>query len=108
MRVSMMVVTAAAAVLLFPNAGKSEKIRDPGAGFIDQKHPKVGKNFYVVREDNKCTIKPGKFGDKPVGAIGDAPYASKAYAKAALKTIPECKGSVVDDEASGEKRKKDE
>ena len=106
MRVSIMVITAMA--VLFPNVGKSEKVRDPGAGFIDQKRTKAGKNFYVVRDENGCTIKAGKFGDTPANAIGDAPYASKAYAKAALKAIPECEGSDVSDETSGKKHKKDE
>ena len=63
MRVSIMVITAMA--VLFPNVGKSEKVRDPGAGFIDQKRTKAGKNFYVVRDENGCTIKAGKFGDTP-------------------------------------------
>jgi hypothetical protein len=107
MRTSIMVITAMA-VMLVPNAGRSGDVRDPGAGFIEQKRPKAGKNFYVVHGDDGCTIKAGKFGDTPPGAIGDAPYASKAYAKAALKTIPECEGSVIEDKPSGKKHKKDE
>lgn len=55
MRASIMVITAMA-VLFFPNVGKSEKVRDPGGGLLDQKHIKAGKNFYVVRGDNECTI----------------------------------------------------
>jgi hypothetical protein len=88
-----LVVFSAVAVLLIPNESKSEKVRDPGGGFIGEKQPKLGKNYYVVREGNECTIKAGKvFGDKPKGTIGDAPYASKAYAKAALKSLSECEG----------------
>jgi hypothetical protein len=43
-------------------------------------------------DSNKCSIVAGKWEDKPIGATGGAPYASKDYAKAALKTFPECKG----------------
>jgi hypothetical protein len=48
----------------------------------------------VVREgqSDQCKIVAGDFGDKPEGAIGGAPYASKNYAKAALKTFSQCKG----------------
>jgi hypothetical protein len=106
MRTSIIVFTAMA-VLLVPSGSKSDSVRDPGAGFIDQKRPKAGKNYYIVRKDNACAIKTGKFGDQPPGMIGDAPYASKVYAKAALKKIPECEGSEVEDETSGKKHKKE-
>jgi len=49
----------------------------------------------------------GQVGDKPEGAVGDAPYASKSYAKAALKKLPECKGGLVDDETGVKKHKKE-
>ena len=105
MRISITII-AAMAVLLLPIQSKAEPVRDPGAGFIGQKQRKLGKNYYVVRSDKGCAIKPGQFGDKPEGAVGDAPYASKSYAKAALKTFPECKGGLVDDETGVKKHKK--
>jgi hypothetical protein len=100
-------VIAAMAALLVPIHSNAKGVRDPGGGFVGQKHQKLGKNYYVVRKDGGCAITTGKFGDKPVGAIGDAPYASKSYAKAALKTFPECKGGLVDDEFDSKKGKKE-
>ena len=106
MRMSITII-AAMTVLVLPNQSKAEPVRDPGAGFIEQKHGKAGKNYYVVRSDKGCAITSGRFGDKPEGAVGDAPYASKSYAKAALKKFPECKGGLVDDEMGGKKHKKE-
>jgi hypothetical protein len=45
------------------------------------------------------------FTDKPDGAIGGAPYASKQYAEAALKKLPECKGGEAS-ESEGKKHGK--
>jgi hypothetical protein len=42
---------------------------------------------------------------KPAGALSGAPYASRQYAKAALKTFPECKGGEIE-KAADEKDKK--
>jgi hypothetical protein len=106
MRMSIAVLTAAAALLL-PIQGKADSVRDPGGGFVGQKASKIGKNYFVVRKDKGCAIQTGKLDNKPEGAIGDAPYATKGYAKAALKTFPECKGGLVDDDMSGKKNKKE-
>jgi hypothetical protein len=106
MRMSIAVIAAMAALLL-PIQSKADSVRDPGAGFVGQKQKKLGKNYYVVRKDDGCAIATGKLEKRPEGAIGDAPYASKGYAKAALKTFPECKGGLVDDEMSGKKHKKE-
>jgi hypothetical protein len=42
--------------LLLSNRSEAERLRDPGAGFVQQKHPKVGKDYYVVRQgkSDKC------------------------------------------------------
>jgi len=77
MRTSIIVVAAMAA-LLSPVHSKADSVRDPGGGFVGQKQQKHGKNYYVVRRDNGCAILPGKMGNKPEGAIGDAPYADKS------------------------------
>jgi hypothetical protein len=106
MRTSITVLAAVAALLL-PIQSEAKPVGDPGGGFVGQKAPKLGKNYFVVRKDNGCAIQPGKLDKKPEGAIGDAPYASKSYAKAALKTFPECKGGLVDDDMSGKKNKKE-
>lgn len=49
----------------------------------------------------------GEFGDRPEGAIGSPPYASKQYAEAALKKSSECKGGeadpTADDKTTGKK-----
>lgn len=106
MRMSITVLTAVAALLL-PIQSKADGVRDPGAGFIGQKASKLGKNYYVVRKADGCAIQAGKTGEKPEGTIGDAPYASKNYAKAALKAAPECKGGLVDEDAFSKKNKKE-
>ena len=105
MRMSIAVLAAMAALLL-PIQSKADSVRDPGGGFVGQKAPKLGKNYYVVRKGDGCAIQMGKTGENPEGMIGDAPYASKNYAKAAVKAAPECKGGLVED-ASSKKNKKD-
>jgi hypothetical protein len=107
MRMSITVLTAVAALLL-PLESSAEGVRDPGGGFVGQKAPKLGKNYYVVRKGEGCAIQTGKLGEKPDGTIGDAPYASKNYAKAALKAAPECKGGLVEDEFSKKNKKEKE
>jgi hypothetical protein len=90
-----LVVLAAIAVLQFPQLAEAGHRVQPGGGqYVDTNHPKVTKNYYVVREgqSDKCKVVNGNFGDKPFGTIGGAPYASKKYADAALKKFPECKG----------------
>ena len=76
------------------------QIDDPGLDWIKHEKPgNLGPDYYVVRkgESGKCAIVTGKPGDKPVGAVGDAPYASMEYAKTALKSSPECKGGLVEE-----------
>jgi hypothetical protein len=106
MRMSITVLTAVAALLL-PIQSKADSVRDPGGGFVGQKASKLGKNYYVVRKAEGCAIQTGKTGEKPEGTIGDAPYASKNYAKAALKAAPECKGGLVEDAFSKKNKKED-
>jgi hypothetical protein len=109
MRTSL-ILLAGIAVLQVP--GWAEAGKDPynpgGGGYVDTKHPKVTKDYYVVREgkSDKCSIVTGAWADKPAGAIGGAPYASKDYAKAALKKFPECKGGEADEAADDKHRKK--
>lgn len=95
MRMSAIVISGMAFFLV---AGKSNT--DPGEVYIPHKNPRVSKDYYIVREgqSGKCSIKSGQFGDAPAGAVGNAPYASKDYAKAALKTSPECKGGEAADD----------
>jgi hypothetical protein len=107
------IVLIAVAVLLIPEwteageGGGRSKLEPSGQGFLKEKHPKLGKNYYVVHEGqtNQCSIVPGEWSSKPAGALGGAPYASRKYAKAALKTFPECKGGEIE-EAADEKDKK--
>jgi hypothetical protein len=108
MRLSILVFTAVAAVLV-PKGSEAGTLRDPGAGFLEHKHPKLSKDYYVVHngESDKCSIVNGSWGDAPAGALGGAPYASKEYASAALKKFPECKAGDVgggsDDKKPGKK-----
>ena len=57
---------------------------------MSYKHKKVTKDFFVVRagQGDQCSVVQGSFSDKPTGAIGGAPHASKEYAEAALKIFP--------------------
>jgi len=85
--------------------GKAKDRTQPGGGgYVDTKHPKLGKDYYVVRMrvGDKCSIVSGEWSSKPAGALGGAPYASRDYAKAALKRFPECKGGEIE-EAADEK-----
>ena len=98
MRMLMIVLTAVASVLVTGWAEAQTRM-EPGENFIKTKKPKLGADYYVVRkgDSGKCFLVAGKPGDKPVGAVGDAPYASKKYAMRALQSSPECKGGLVED-----------
>jgi hypothetical protein len=101
-----MVVLAAIAVLLVPGWAKAKDPTQSGVGgYVDTNRKKLTKDYFVVREgqSDQCKIVVGDFGDKPEGAIGGAPYASKTYAQAALKTFPQCKGTT---EPEGKKHEK--
>ena len=103
-----LVVLAAIAVLQVPGWAEAKNQLEPGGGgFVDTNRPKVTKDYYVVREghSDKCKVVTGDFGSNPKGAIGGAPYASKKYARAALKKFPECKSGNTD-EAADDKHKK--
>jgi len=106
----MLTIVLAAAVLQFPASAEAAKARlEPGGGgFVDTKHPKVGKDYYVVHkgQSDKCSIVTGDWANKPEGAIGGAPYASKNYAKAALKKFHECNGGETDEAADQNHKKK--
>ena len=97
MRLSILVFTAVAVVLV-PEGSAAGTVRDPGNSFLEHKHPKVQKDYYVVHrgEGDKCSVVSGQWGDAPAGALGGAPYASKAYASAALKKFPQCKGGGLE------------
>lgn len=75
MRMPMVVLAAIAA--LVPGWAEARDPYEPGGGeYVDTNHPKVTKDYYVVREggSDQCKIVAGNFGDPPVGAIGSAPY----------------------------------
>ena len=99
MRLSILAVTVAA-VIFVPAGSEAGKMREPGEGFLEHKHPKVQKNYYLVHrgESDKCSVVSGRWGNAPAGALGGAPYVSKDYAIAALKKFPQCKGGVVEGE----------
>ena len=74
LRLSIFVFTAVA-VALAPAGSQAGTIREPGTGFLEHKHPKVQKDYYVVykRESDKCSIVIGWWGDAPAGALGGCP-----------------------------------
>ena len=111
MRVLMVTLTAMTLLLVTvrAEAAKVGGEGQPGGGeFLRQKNPKVGKDYYIVPtgQSHQCSIVAGAWEKKPAGALGGAPYASKDYAKAALKTFPECKGGEPDEETDTKHRKK--
>jgi hypothetical protein len=90
------ILLAAMVLAPIPLSAYADPVADPGAGFLSYKHKKVTKDYYVVRgQGDQCSIVQSDFTDKPDGAIGGAPYASKQYAEAALKKLPECKGGEM-------------
>jgi hypothetical protein len=93
------VIFAAMVALLPSNRSEADSVHEPGGAFMEQKHPKVGKDYYIIHrgESDKCSIVTGSFGDPPEGALGGAPYATKGYANAGLKKFPECKGGESDE-----------
>ena len=105
----MLTIVLAAVVLQVPGKAQAKDPVNPGGGgYVDTKHGKVGKDYYVVHEgqSNQCKVVTRDFGEAPPGAIGGAPYASKNYAKAALKTFPECTGGEADEATDTKKHKK--
>ena len=109
MRIPMVVLGALTVLQVHGWAEAKDALQPGGGGYVDTKHPKAAKDYYVVRQgqSNQCEIVVGEFGDRPEGAIGSAPYASKQYAEAALKKFPECKGGGADptavDKTTGKK-----
>ena len=99
------ILPAAMAVLLSTGWAQANPVAEPGGGFITNKK-QGSKDYYVVRkgDSDQCAVQAGKWENKPKGAIG-SPYASKTYAKAALKTFPECKGGESDESSGGKKKK---
>jgi hypothetical protein len=109
MRWSTIVLTATALVLIPEWAEAGERLEPGGAEFLRNKRPNSGKDYYVVHtgQSNQCSIVAGRFGDPPVGAIDDKPYADEKYAKRALATFPDCKGGETEtDEVTDKKHKK--
>ena len=97
MRVLMVILTAMTLLLVTGRAEAGKVEGEPkGDEFMRHKIPKVAKDYYVVPtgQSNQCSIVAGEWEKKPAGALGGAPYASSGYAKAALKTFPECKGGA--------------
>jgi hypothetical protein len=103
------VIFAAMAALLLSNRSEADSVHESGGGFVEQKHPKIGKDYYIVHrgESDKCSIVTGSFGDPPEGVLGGAPYATKGYADAALKKFPECKGGESGEPVGKKKQRKE-
>ena len=109
MRVLMVTLTVMTLLLV---TGRAEALKGEGEPrgdeFMRQKKPKVAKDYYVVPtgQSHQCSIVAGEWEKKPAGALGAFPYASADYAKAALKTFPECKGGELDEEETDKKHRK--
>ena len=97
MRISTIVFAAVGLLLVTGWAVAGNQPNDPG-GFLGYKPKRLAKTITSCAKARaiKCSIEAGKMEKKPDGAIGGAPYASKDYAKAALKKFPECKGGEAD------------
>jgi len=106
MRISTLSVTAIA-VLITASWAEANPVTEPGSGFIQYRKPK-SKEYYIVRKEgggDQCSIVAGKWDNKPAGIVGTSPYATKEYAKAALKNFPECKGGESEETSGGKKSK---
>ena|SRR6476661_10750592 len=99
------ILLAAMAVLVSAGWAQANPVAEPGAGFLTKKKQK-SQDFYIVHkgDTDQCTVQSGKWENKPSGAIG-TPYASKEYARAALKALPQCKGGESEESSSGKKKK---
>ena len=99
MRMLMIVLIAVVSVLATGRV-EAQNLREPGEVFIKSKKLKTTNDYYVVRkgDSGKCFLLAGKPNDKPIGAVGDAPYASEKYAMTALESSPECKGGLAHDD----------
>ena len=108
MRISLVFLAAIAGLQVPGWAEAKDRLEPRGSGVVDTNHPKVTKDYYVVREGqgDRCSVVAGDFGKNPEGTIGGAPYASKKYATAALKKFPECKSGNTDEAADDKHRKK--
>jgi hypothetical protein len=103
------IVIAAAVIFLFTGSASAWSLLDrdsPGDTFLRHKKTNaVGQDYYLVRSsNNQCSVVSGGPGKKPEGMVGNAPYATKKYAEAAIKNFPECKGGLVEDEEATEKK----
>jgi len=55
------IVIAAFAVLQFPQLAEAgNPVQPGGAGFVDTNHPKVTKDYYIVREARAISAKSSK------------------------------------------------
>jgi hypothetical protein len=97
------ILLAAMAVLLSAGWAQANPVNEPGEGFLAKKKQK-SQDFFIVHkgDSDQCAVQSGKWENKPNGAIG-SPYASKEYARAALKTLTECKGGEADESSGGKK-----
>ena len=104
------IVIAVAVIFLFTGSASAQNRslleRDsPGDTFLRHKKIKAMGDYYLVRSsNNQCSVVSGGTGKKPEGMVGNAPYATKKYAEAAIKNFPECKGGLVEDEEGTEKK----
>ena len=103
MRISLVFLAAIAGLQVPGWAEAADRVEPSGGGFVDTNHPKVTKDYYVVREGqgDRCSVVAGDFGKNPEGTIGGAPYASKKYATAALKKFPGARRSHGEASAGG-------
>jgi hypothetical protein len=100
------IVIAVGVIFLFTGSASAQnKVKgggllqdSPGDTFLPHKKTNVmGKDYYLVRSSNdQCSVVSGTGDKKPEGMVGNAPYAKKKYAEAAIKNFPECKGGLVE------------
>jgi len=106
------IVIAVAVILPFTGSASATSLRQDSPGDTFLPHRKIQqwntKDYYLVRSGNdQCSVVSGTGDNKPEGMVGNAPYAKKKYAEAAIKNFPECKGGLVEgDETKGNKHEK--
>ena len=104
------IVIAVGVIFLFTGSASAQNRslleRDsPGDTFLRHKKINAMGDYYLVRSSNdQCSVVSGTGNKKPEGIVGNAPYATKKYAEAAIKNFPECKGGLVEDEETTGKK----
>jgi hypothetical protein len=101
MHISTITITAIAIILITGSWAEAKNLSDKSGSFINYHAPKQkSKDYYIVVKEgsgDQCSIVAGAWGENPDGMVGTSPYATRQYAKAALKNFPQCTGGEAEE-----------